>query len=292
MQILPSGVFISAGESPILHRISEGTARMQLNDDEPATIQTLIDIMARLRDPDTGCPWDRQQDFRSVAPYTLEEACEVVDAIERDDRAGLQDELGDLLFQVVFHARMASESGWFDFSDVVRSICDKLVRRHPHVFAGAEIADADAQTHAWEAHKQKERGATSDGVLEGVPLALPALMRADKLQKKASRAGFDWPDIRGVFDKVEEEMDELRAEIEDGLDREALRDEAGDLLFAVVNLVRHAGAEPESALRRANRKFTKRFQQVEQLCREAGTSVTETDLDTLDWYWDQVKMRE
>jgi ATP diphosphatase len=265
---------------------------MQLNDDKPATIQTLIDIMARLRDPDTGCPWDRQQDFRSVAPYTLEEACEVVDAIERDDRAGLQDELGDLLFQVVFHARMASESGWFDFSDVVRSICDKLVRRHPHVFAGAEIADADAQTHAWEAHKQKERSAASGGVLEGVPLALPALMRADKLQKKASRAGFDWPDIRGVFDKVEEEMGELRAEIEDGLDREALRDEAGDLLFAVVNLVRHAGAEPESALRRANRKFTKRFQQVEQLCREAGTSVTETDLDTLDWYWDQVKMRD
>ena len=264
---------------------------MQVNDAEPATIQTLLEIMACLRSPDNGCPWDRQQDFRSIAPYTLEEACEVIDAIERDDRSGLRDELGDLLFQVVFHARMASESGWFGFSDVVQAICDKLIRRHPHVFAGAEIADAAAQTHAWEAHKQHERGA-SDSVLDGVPLALPALMRADKLQKKASRAGFDWPDIRGVFDKVEEEMEELRAEIKEGLDQEALRDEAGDLLFAVVNLVRHAGAEPESALRRANRKFTKRFQQVEQLCNEAGTSVSETDLDTLDRYWDQVKMRE
>jgi MazG family protein len=265
---------------------------MPVNDDEPATIQTLLDIMACLRNPDNGCPWDRQQDFRSIAPYTLEEACEVVDAIERDDKAGLRDELGDLLFQVVFHARMASESGWFDFSDVVRGICDKMVRRHPHVFAGAEIADADAQTLAWESHKQQEKGATSGSVLDGVPLALPALMRADKLQKKASRAGFDWPDIRGVFDKVEEEMGELRAEIEEGLDQEAIKDEAGDLLFAVVNLVRHAGAEPESALRRANRKFTHRFRQVEQLCHEAGTSVTETDLDTLDGYWNQVKMRE
>jgi MazG family protein len=265
---------------------------MHVYDDEPATIQTLLDIMACLRNPDKGCPWDRQQDFRSIASYTLEEACEVVDAIERDDKAGLRDELGDLLFQVVFHARMASESGWFDFSDVLQGICDKMVRRHPHVFADAEVADAVAQTHAWELHKQKERGVTSGSVLDGVPLALPALMRADKLQKKASRAGFDWPDIRGVFDKVEEEMHELRAEIEDGQDQEAIEDEAGDLLFAVVNLVRHAGAEPESALRRANRKFTRRFQQLEQLCHEAGTSVSETDLDTLDGYWDQVKMRE
>ena len=265
---------------------------MHVNNDEPATIQTLLDIMACLRSPDNGCPWDRQQDFRSIAPYTIEEACEVVDAIERDDKVGLRDELGDLLFQVVFHVRMASESGWFEFSDVVRGICDKMVRRHPHVFAGTKVADVDALTHAWEAHKQKEKGATSGSVLEGVPLALPALMRADKLQKKASRVGFDWPDIRGVFDKVEEEMDELRAEIEDGLDQEAIKEEAGDLLFAVVNLVRHAGAEPESALRRANRKFTMRFQQVEQLCHQARTSVAETDLNTLDQYWDQVKIRE
>jgi MazG family protein len=165
-----------------------------------------------------------------------------------------------------------------------------MVRRHPHVFADAEIADAGADP-CLGGHKQR-RGRDPGSVLDGVPLALPALMRADKLQKKASRARFRLADIRGVFDKVEEEMDELRAEIQDGLDQEALKDEAGDLLFAVVNLVRHAGAEPESALRRANRKFTQRFQQVEQLCHEAGTSVTETDLDTLDWYWDQVKMRE
>jgi len=265
---------------------------MRINEDEPATIQTLLEIMDRLRAPDGGCPWDRQQDFRSIAPYTLEEACEVVDAIERDDRAGLQDELGDLLFQVVYHAQMASESGWFDFDDVLQGICNKMVRRHPHVFAGEVVADASAQTRAWEAHKQKERGgATAASVLDGVPLALPALMRADKLQRKASRVGFDWPDIRGVFDKVEEELEELRAEIE-GLDNEAIRDEAGDLLFAVVNLLRHAGVEPESALRQANSKFTRRFQQVERLCREKGTGVTETDLDTLDWYWDQVKLEE
>ena len=265
---------------------------MPVNNDQPPTIETLLDIMASLRSPDTGCPWDRQQDFRSIAPYTLEEAFEVVDAIERDDSAGLQDELGDLLFQVVFHARMASESGWFDFSDVVQGICEKLVRRHPHVFADEQIADADAQTLAWETHKRRERGVAAGGVLDGLPLALPALMRADKLQKKASRVGFDWPDIRGVFDKVAEEMEELRAEIAQGAERDALADEAGDLLFAVVNLVRHAGVEPETALRRANRKFSRRFRRVEQMCREAGTSVTDADLDTLDAYWDQVKISE
>lgn len=265
---------------------------MRVNEDEPATIQTLLEIMERLRAPDGGCPWDRQQDFRSIAPYTLEEACEVVDAIERDDRAGLQDELGDLLFQVVYHAQMACESGWFDFDDVLQGICNKMVRRHPHVFAGEVVADATEQTRAWEAHKRKERGgATAASVLDGVPLSLPALMRADKLQRKASRAGFDWPDIRGVFDKVEEELEELRAEIEEE-DNEAIQDEAGDLLFAVVNLLRHAGVEPESALRQANSKFTRRFQQVERRCREKGGGVTGTDLDTLDWYWDQVKLEE
>jgi ATP diphosphatase len=263
---------------------------MPVSEDQSATIQTLLEIMARLRNPDTGCPWDRQQDFQSIAPYTLEEAWEVVDAIEREDRAGLQGELGDLLFQVVFHAWMASESGWFDFSDVVQGICDKLVRRHPHVFADEEIADAEAQTDAWEAHKRRERGAGR--VLDGVPLALPALMRADKLQKKASRAGFDWPNIRGVFDKVTEELQELRAEIEHGTDREALADEAGDLLFAVVNLLRHAGVEPETALRRANHKFIRRFQKVEQICEATGISIIDADLDTLDGLWEQVKRSE
>jgi ATP diphosphatase len=264
---------------------------MQVNDGAPATIRTLLDIMARLRDPDTGCPWDRQQDFRSIAPYTLEEACEVVDAIERADKTALQDELGDLLFQVVYHAQMASESGWFDFADVVQAICRKMVRRHPHVFAEEVIHDAETQTDAWEAHKQRERGDDSGSVLDGVALALPALMRAAKLQKKAAREGFDWPDTRGVFDKVEEELGELRTVIEHG-PRRAIMDEAGDLLFAVVNLLRHAAVEPESALRGANSKFARRFQRVEQLCREAGTRVSETDLETLDGYWDQVKLEE
>ena len=265
---------------------------MPVNDAHHVTIQTLLDIMASLRDPQGGCPWDLQQDFRSIASYTLEEAFEVVDAIERDDRVGLRDELGDLLFQVVFHARMAHEAGWFDFPDVVRGICDKMVRRHPHVFAGAKVADAEAQTRAWEAHKQMEVGTTPGGVLDGVPMTLPALMQADKLQKKASRAGFDWPDIRGVFDKVAEELDELRVEIESGVNQAGIEEEAGDLLFAVVNLARHAGVEPESALRRANRKFTERFRQIERLCREAGTSVADADLDTLEGYWVQVKSCE
>jgi MazG family protein len=259
--------------------------------DSEAFIATLLDIMARLRDPDTGCPWDREQDFRSIAPYTIEEACEVVDAIERDDRAALQDELGDLLFQVVYHARMASEAGWFDFSDVVRGICEKMVRRHPHVFADERIADSAAQSRAWERHKQKERGARGSA-LDGVVSSLPALMQADKLQKKASRVGFDWPDIHGVAEKVEEELEELREQINGAADAESLQDEAGDLLFAAVNLVRHAGVEPEAALRQANRKFTRRFRQVEAQCNAAGSSVQDTDLDTLDWYWDQVKLRE
>jgi len=261
------------------------------SDSEAATLEMLLDIMARLRDPDNGCPWDRGQDFRSIAPYTLEEACEVVDAIERDDRAGLQDELGDLLFQVVFHARMASEAGWFDFSDVVHGICNKMVRRHPHVFAGELITDSAAQTRAWEQHKEIEKGATGS-VLDGVPVSLPALMQANKLQKKASRAGFDWPDLHGVSDKVEEELEELHEKIRSKADTAALQDEAGDLLFAAVNLVRHAGVEPESALRQANRKFTRRFHLVEAQCNAAGSSVQDTDLDTLDWYWDQAKLRE
>lgn len=264
---------------------------MKTPDSEATLIATLLEIMARLRDPDNGCPWDREQDFRSIAPYTLEEACEVVDAIESDDRAALQDELGDLLFQVVYHARMASESGWFDFSDVVRGICEKMVRRHPHVFAGERIADSAEQSRAWERHKENERGVTGS-VLDGVASSLPALMQADKLQKKASRVGFDWPDIHGVAEKVEEELEELREQIDAAADAASLQDEAGDLLFAAVNLVRHAGVEPEAALRQANRKFTRRFHQVEVQCNAAGSSVQDTDLDTLDWYWDQAKLRE
>jgi uncharacterized protein YabN with tetrapyrrole methylase and pyrophosphatase domain len=237
---------------------------MTRSDTDTATIQSLLDIMARLRDPDGGCPWDQQQDFRSIAPYTLEEAYEVVDAIERDDRADLQDELGDLLFQVVFHARMAEEAGWFGFGAVVQGICDKLVRRHPHVFAGETIADAEAQTLAWEKHKDRERAAVIDSAIAGVPLALPALTRACKLQKKAARVGF----------------------------HAALEDEAGDLLFAAVNLLRHAGVDPETALRRASDKFAWRFRQVELRCLESGKAVSDAGAEVLDWHWNEVKRQE
>jgi ATP diphosphatase len=257
----------------------------------PATVDTLLDIMVRLRDPQTGCPWDLEQDFRSIAPYTLEEAYEVVDAIERDDSAALQDELGDLLFQVVYHAQMAQERGWFDFNDVVSDICEKMVRRHPHVFADEVIEDALAQTRAWERHKDRERG-KQQSALDGVPLPLPALTRAYKLQKRASRAGFDWPSIHGVSDKVEEELAELNEEINSHAGIDKLMDEAGDLLFAAVNLVRHAGIDPELALRKGNSKFTRRFRRVEEFLHEAGQKLSEADLDTLDYYWDRAKEQE
>jgi MazG family protein len=254
-------------------------------------MERLLDIMKRLRTPGSGCPWDLEQDFRSIAPYTIEEAYEVVDAIEGDNPAGLREELGDLLFQVAFHAQMASEAGWFDFRDVLDGICEKMVRRHPHVFGGETVEDSEAQTHAWEQHKARERG-IQESLLDGVPLALPALTRAAKLQRRASRAGFDWPSIHGVSDKVEEELEELGREIAAGTDRDALMEEAGDLLFATVNLLRHAGIDPEAALRQGNEKFSRRFRTVEAMCAEAGHAVAETDLDTLDVYWDRVKELE
>ena len=264
---------------------------MAVDHTAPATIESLLEIMARLRAPETGCPWDLQQDFRSIAPYTLEEAYEVVDAIEQGDGGALKEELGDLLFQVVYHAQMAHEAGWFDFNAVVTGICEKMIRRHPHVFGDDVIHTAEAQTKAWELHKERERG-ERESVLEGVPLTLPALTRADKLQKRAARVGFDWPSIHGVSDKVEEELEELREELQSNADTDALMDEAGDLLFAAVNLVRHAGINPEAALRQGNRKFSRRFRMVEELCEAAGMTVAETDLDTLDAYWDQVKELE
>jgi len=265
-----------------------------MNQEDPASadIQTLLDIMQRLRDPDNGCPWDRGQDFMSVAPYTLEEAYEVVDAIERNDPDELQGELGDLLFQVVFHAQLARETGWFGFGDVVRGICDKMVRRHPHVFADAMVGDAEAQTRAWERHKEQEDRAVRDSILDGVPVSHPALTRACKLQKKAAVAGFDWTDTADVVDKVAEELEELRQEITAGTDADRIRAETGDLLFAVVNLARHADVDPESALRQANRKFTRRFHEVEMLCRAAGTSVRQAGMKALDGYWEQVKQAE
>ena len=264
---------------------------MASDDTSPVTVDTLVDIMAQLRNPQAGCPWDLEQDFRSIAPYTLEEAYEVVDAIERDDSTALQDELGDLLFQVVFHAQMAQERGWFSFNDVVSGICDKMVRRHPHVFADEVVETVEAQTRAWEQHKAQERG-KQESALDGIPLALPALTRAYKLQRRASRVGFDWPSIHGVSDKVEEELQELNEEINSHAGHDALTDEAGDLLFAAVNLVRHAGVEPELALRQGNSKFTRRFQQVEKFLQDAGKKLSDTDLDTLDYYWEKAKELE
>ncbi len=263
---------------------------------EPDTpsIRTLLDIMQRLRDPELGCPWDLEQDFLSIAPYTLEEAYEVVDAIERNVPGELQGELGDLLFQVVFHAQLARELGWFDFGDVVRGICDKMVRRHPHVFADATVEDARAQSREWERHKEREQkgGAADTSLLDGIPVAHTALTRACKLQKKAAAAGFDWTDREAVVAKVAEELEELRQEIRGGSDPHRVMTEIGDLLFSVVNVARHAGVDPESALRRANGKFDRRFRAVEQLCRAAGSSIRQAGMQELDGYWEQVKQAE
>lgn len=247
--------------------------------------------MARLRDPVSGCPWDRQQDFATIAPYTIEEAYEVADAIDRGDIPGLRDELGDLLFQVVFHARMAEEQGDFGFNDVVLAICAKLERRHPHVFGGAQAGDADAQRSAWEAHKEQERRAaapTPPSALDGVGLALPALARAAKLGRRAARVGFDWPDVAGVRDKLTEELAELD-DARAGGDAGAIRDEVGDLLFTVVNLARHLDVDPEDALRAANRKFEGRFRHLEAAVRATGRDVADCSAAELDARWTAAK---
>jgi MazG family protein len=255
-------------------------------------IDTLLDIMIRLRDPEHGCPWDREQDFSTIAPYTIEEAYEVADAIERGDKAALKDELGDLLFQVVFHARMAEEEGLFAFDDVAAAISEKMVRRHPHVFGDAVIASVAAQNEAWEAHKAAERQRVSggaDSVLDGVALAFPALLRAAKIGRRAARIGFDWPDARAVIPKLVEEIAEIEAELDDGAHHEKVEDEVGDLLFAVAQLARKLDVEPETALRRATTKFERRFRDVEKRAAEHGTG---RDLDALERLWQQVKQEE
>ncbi len=245
--------------------------------------------MARLRDPVDGCPWDLEQNFASIAPYTIEEAYEVADAIDRGDTAALRDELGDLLLQVVYHAQMAREEGSFDFDDVVVAICEKMVRRHPHVFADADIGDARAQTRAWEEHKQSERRERAEhGVLAGVPLAMPALARAAKLGKRASRVGFDWPDVAGVVAKIREEVGELEQELAE-MSPTRLSDEVGDLLFATVNLARHLRVDPEEALRRSNQRFEKRFNYVESSLSASGEAIEETALDKLEALWSEAK---
>jgi len=256
-------------------------------------ISTLLEIMATLRDPVQGCPWDREQDFGSIAPYTIEEAYEVADAIDRDNLPELRDELGDLLFQVVFHAQMASELRAFDFGDVVESISEKMVRRHPHVFGGSSVGSADAQRDAWESVKATERATAGSDVslMAGVGQALPALSRAEKLGKRAARAGLDWPDAGGVADKVREELDEvLAARSRESPDR--IQEEIGDLLLACTSLARHCRVDPEEALRRASRKFETRFRRVEDAVRSAGLewgNLTPQELDTL---WQSAKVPE
>lgn len=253
-------------------------------------LHDLLGIMATLRDPRTGCPWDRQQDFHSIAPYTLEEAYEVADAIERGDTAALREELGDLLLQVVFHARIAEEQGLFDFDDVARAISDKLVRRHPHVFGDARFASLEEQKHDWEQRKSAERQAkgADQGALQGVPAGLPALTRALKLQKRAAHVGFDWPDLQPVFAKVREELAELERELEAGAPLR-LSDELGDLLFAVINLARKLRVDPEQALRGTNRKFERRFQRVEHTLAGRGKRPEAASLEEMDAIWNQAK---
>lgn len=265
-------------------------------------ISGLLAIMARLRDPERGCPWDVAQTFATVAPYTIEEAYEVADAIDRNDLGDLRDELGDLLLQVVFHARIAQEAGAFDFSDVVAAISEKMTRRHPHVFAGAVVADAAAQSRAWDSHKRAERdasGADDVSVLAGIARGLAEWQRALKLQQRAARVGFDWPGPAPVIAKLQEELEEVRIEFAavanspDDLDAHTrLEDEIGDLLFVCANLARHAQVDPGNALRRANRKFERRFRAMEALATRDGVELDALSLDAQDGYWNRVKKEE
>jgi ATP diphosphatase len=265
-------------------------------------IRHLLDIMARLRDPERGCPWDVEQTFATIAPYTIEEAYEVADAIDRHDLSALKDELGDLLLQVVFHARMAEEAGAFGFADVVASISAKMVRRHPHVFGGECAENADAQTVAWEEHKRREReaaGHADTSALAGIGRGLPEWQRATRLQKRAARVGFDWPGVEPVIAKLHEEIDEVRAEFaalaaapDDAAARGRLEDEIGDLLFVCANLARHARVDVGSALRRANLKFERRFRLMETLAHADGRTLEELPLEAQDRYWERAKAAE
>ncbi|MDR3517791.1 MAG: nucleoside triphosphate pyrophosphohydrolase [Azospirillaceae bacterium] len=265
--------------------------------DEPA-INRLLAIMARLRDPETGCPWDVQQDFASIARYTIEEAYEVAEAIADDDMPSLCDELGDLLLQVVFHARIAEERGLFAFDDVVAAISDKMLRRHPHVFGEASVADAAAQTRRWEDHKAEERAAKAaaqgraPSILDGVTVGLPSLTRAVKLQNRAARVGFDWARASEILDKIEEEIRELRAELTPERPAARREDELGDVLFAIANLARRLDIDPETAARSTNAKFERRFRRIEALLVEQGRSATDASLDDMEALWQVAKAEE
>jgi nucleoside triphosphate diphosphatase len=266
--------------------------------DQPWTMPELLEIMARLRDPKTGCPWDIEQTFDSIAPYTIEEAYEVADAIARGDLDSLKDELGDLLFQAVYHAQMAEEAGHFTFIDIVGAICDKMVRRHPHVFGNAKVEDADAQTKAWEKHKAAERAAASNNTippsaLDGVPAGLPAMKQAEKLQKRAARVGFDWTEAKDVIGKIHEELGEVTEEFQKPeTDAARLTDEIGDLLFACVNLSRKADIDPGTALRGTNLKFERRFRRVEALLAAKGKTPEQAGLEEMETLWVQAKAEE
>jgi len=261
-------------------------------------IDRLLAIMAQLRDPETGCPWDVKQSFATIAPYTIEEAYEVADAIEQNDMAALRDELGDLLLQVVFHARMAEEAGHFAFDDVAAGISDKMTSRHPHVFGDHQAATPEDVNVTWEALKEAERAAKAGdagrpmSALDGVTAALPALLRAEKLQKRAARVRFDWPEVAPVFAKLEEETAEIKEVIDQGGDLDRLEDEVGDLLFVAVNLARHLKVDPESALRRTNAKFERRFRAMEAKLAETGQSAANQSLEALEELWQAAKREE
>jgi ATP diphosphatase len=258
----------------------------------------LLAIMAKLRDPNGGCPWDLEQSFRTIVRHTIEEAYEVADAIEHDDMEGLKGELGDLLFQAVFYAQMAREAGTFTMADVLEGLNAKMIKRHPHVFGDLAIADAAEQTHAWERQKAEERAAAATAAgrkpsaLDGETTGLPALTRAEKLQNRAARVGFDWPEPAQVLDKIVEEVAEIRTEIERNAAKEAVDEEIGDLLYAVVNLARHLEIDSETALRAANRKFERRFRRVEELLAAAGKEPAGSTLDEMEAAWVQAKREE
>jgi MazG family protein len=259
-------------------------------------IARLLEVMRRLRDSTGGCPWDLEQDFASIAPYTIEEAYEVADAIVRGDMADLEQELGDLLLQVVYHAQMASEAGLFDFDRVAHGIADKMILRHPHVFGDASIDGAAAQARAWEQQKAQERAARAargadPSLLADIPKALPALTRALKLQRRAARVGFDWPAARPVLDKLREELGEVEQALDQG-ERGRVQGEIGDLLFSVVNLARHLETDPEAALRGSNAKFERRFRRIEERLRHQGRRPQDLPLAGLDALWDEVKRGE
>lgn len=261
-------------------------------------MRRLLEIMARLRDPEGGCPWDRQQTFASILPYTLEEAYEVAEAIDSGDMAALRAELGDLLFQVVFYAQLAKEAGEFAFGDIVASICDKLERRHPHVFGDAPLGSSEEHRLAWEAMKQQERAAKAsaqqrpESVLDDVPQALPGLVRAVKLQRRAARVGFDWAAVDDVLAKIEEELAEVRHELANGSDHGRLTHEVGDVLFACSNLARCTGVDAEVAMRGVNERFERRFRRIEALLALEGRTPSQATLEEMDRLWEQAKAEE